>query len=76
MEIKERIALRWLLVINGMSTVDCVGSKRVRKKKPAVWSEIAEKVNIDFNGSKKVLAFVRRKTKDKKSFYKMKQGVR
>ena len=38
----------------------------VRKKKPAVWNEVVEKVNSDFERSKKKFwAFVGRKSKGK-----------
>ena len=56
-EIKERIALRWELykkVISG-------------REKLTVWNEIVEKVNVDFDGSRKEFwAFVGRRTKCKK----------
>ena len=39
----------------------------VREKKLAVWNEVVEKVNVDFDGSKKEFwAFVGRRTKGKK----------
>ena len=39
----------------------------VREKKLAVWNEIVEKVNVDFDGSRKEFwAFVGRRTKCKK----------
>ena len=39
----------------------------VREKKLAVWNEIVEKVNVDFDGSRKDFwAFVGRRTKCKK----------
>ena len=39
----------------------------VREKKLAVWNEVVERVNVDFEGSKKEFwAFVGRKTKGKK----------
>ena len=31
----------------------------VREKKLAVWNEIVEKVNVDFDGSRRVLGFCR-----------------
>ena len=39
----------------------------VREKKLTVWNEIVEKVNVDFDGSRKEFwAFVGRRTKCKK----------
>ena len=51
----------------------------VREKKLAVWNEIVEKVNIDFDGSRKEFwAFVGRRTKCRKqniAFLKNEAGV-
>ena len=76
-EIKERIALRRQLykkVISGRDDLwdEYCRLRRevkdlVREKKLAVWNEIVEKVNVDFDGSRKEFwAFVRRRTKCKK----------
>ena len=59
-EIKERIALRWQLykkVISGRDDLCdeyCQLHREVKYfVRLAVWNEIVEKVNIDFNGSRK-----------------------
>ena len=76
-EIKERIALRRQLykkVISGQDDLwdEYCRLRRevkdlVREKKLAVWNEIVEKVNVDFDGTRKEFwAFVGRRTKCKK----------
>ena len=73
-EMKERIALRRQLykkVISGRDDLwdEYCRLRRevkylVREKKLAVWNEIVEKVNVDFDGStKEFWAFVGRRTK-------------
>ena len=49
-----------------MSAVDYV-EELVREKKLTIWNEVVEKVDVDFDGSRKEFwAFVGRRTKGKK----------
>ena len=76
-EIKERISLRrevYRKVINGRQDLwdeYCRLRKEVkelvREKKLSIWNEVVEKVNVDFEGSRKEFwAFVSRRTRGKK----------
>ena len=48
----------------------------VREKKLTIWSEVVEKVNVDFNGSRKEFwAFVGRRTKKNTTSLKSDAGV-
>ena len=76
-EIKERVTLRWQLYKKVISGQDDLWDEYcrlcrevkdlVREKKLAVWNEVVERVNVDFEESKKEFwVFVGKKTKGKK----------
>ena len=85
-EIKEKISLRrevYKTVIKGWEDLwdEYCRLRRevkelVREKKLTIWNEVVEKVNVDFDGSRKEFwAFVGRRMKGKKTSLKSDTGV-